>query len=428
MPSGLRGLRRQPHLAHRGVAGDDRRQVDLDAAGDGRARQVGEEVAHRGKPCADPDALLPAILAGIGETHLRAIGADQERGLRPDVELSRAVGNIRLLDRSGLEPEFLHRQQHVVEGEAAAEPMDRNIALLRRQGEAVALDRHRLGAEGAGVDAELAGIVRQSVLDAGMSIGLQHHRIGIGTRAQAHTHALLVVRQRARRQRHLRRHPVEAERAGEPPRPDQRAGGDFRVDIAQPVGAPAGGVAQRDLAVGYGQLLERDLLHVDRDAGPHRPVEPPFLVDLDDRAGPVQPHVEDQDLAIEERRQLGIHRKALDGHRRLVALARHLDLGEGHRGKRQQARRGRSADLHIAPEDARHLALEIAAIGRPVDEIRPDQRRRQRQDDQSADGDEEPGQFNSPERYEMRTSVYPHERVDKEAIRLAPEPRRRSRS
>jgi len=42
----------------------------------------------------------------------------------------------------------------------------------------------------------------------------------------------------------------------------------------------------------------------------------------------------------------------------------------------------------MAPEYAARLALEGGAIMRPVDEMRNDQRRRQRQYDEPANGDE----------------------------------------
>ena len=60
------------------------------------------------------------------------------------------------------------------------------------------------------------------------------------------------------------------------------------------------------------------------------------------------------------------------------------DVLEGHRRERQQTRAGLALDGDAAPEDRARLALELAAVRGPVDEIRRDQRREQRQHEQAA--------------------------------------------
>ena len=104
----------------------------------------------------------------------------------------------------------------------------------------------------------------------------------------------------------------------------------------------------------------------------------------------VELHREDLDDAREVGRQLRVHAKAGGRHQRLVRIGRVLDddIGEGHRGKGKDSRGSRAAHDHLVPDDRRGLPLEIGAIGAPVDEIRGDQHAEQREDQQSADGDE----------------------------------------
>src|SRR5690606_20819686 len=78
-----------------------------------------------------------------------------------------------------------------------------------------------------------------------------------------------------------------------------------------------------------------------------------------------------------------------------------------------EPRRGITFHLDFAPENAARLALEIAAIAGPVDEIRADQRDRQRQDHQSAKDDKKSRQCFAPA-VEARLQ-YPDQRVDKVA-------------
>ena len=93
-----------------------------------------------------------------------------------------------------------------------------------------------------------------------------------------------------------------------------------------------------------------------------------------------------KNFAAQERRELGIHRKRLDGHRRFRATtATDAHIGEGYGRKRQDARGDIALDRHLAAEYGAGLALEIGLVARPVDEIRPHQRRTQRQYEQSTE-------------------------------------------
>ena len=102
--------------------------------------------------------------------------------------------------------------------------------------------------------------------------------------------------------------------------------------------------------------------------------------------GLLQPHVEDQRLAGEERRKLGIHREMLDLDQRLAGFGlADTHVIERHRGKRDQAGIDAAVNDHRLAHDPARLALEILAEVGPVDEQRGDQRGKQRHDQKTTD-------------------------------------------
>jgi hypothetical protein len=245
-------------------------------------------------------------------------------------------------------------------------------------------------------DPELAFIAQSALFrDARLAFEFHGQRIVDGLRPQAQAQRRTRLR-RPGRDGHRGRHAVDAHRAHRPPGPGQRARVEIGLDAGQHVLAPARQIAHHDAALRHRKALHRDAVWIDLRVGSHGPVEHAVLVDGDGHLRALEPHVEDQHLAAEKRRQFRIHGEALDGHRRLAVRARHQHVVECHRGKRKQPRRGIAAHLDVAPEDTARLALEGGTIVRPVDEWRDHQRRRQRQHDQPAYGDEKSGQLPSP--------------------------------
>src|SRR6185295_5323532 len=81
-------------------------------------------------------------------------------------------------------------------------------------------------------------------------------------------------------------------------------------------------------------------------------------------------------------RELGVQFTRGESRRRDV-LSR-LDVLERQRRRRQEPHLDRSVDAYRQAREPRRLAFEGRAVARPVDEMRPHQRRYQRQDDREA--------------------------------------------
>ncbi|MEZ5841128.1 MAG: hypothetical protein R3D02_12140 [Hyphomicrobiales bacterium] len=129
-------------------------------------------------------------------------------------------------------------------------------------------------------------------------------------------------------------------------------------------------------------------LGIDRPGAGARmqPVEPPVLVDDRPERRLFQRHFLDPDLTLQQRRQGDVDVEPPDRHfrRRLRADD---DVGEGQRRAWQERRLGLAAHPHLLAEHARRLGFEDRPVGRPVDEIRPDQRRNEGDDDGAANAE-----------------------------------------
>src|SRR5690606_11498157 len=110
------------------------------------------------------------------------------------------------------------------------------------------------------------------------------------------------------------------------------------------------------------------LAWIKRRRRPYRPVDPAILIDLNSGARTHEAHIEDQELAAQERRELGVHGELLDGHCRLFfrTVADNDDVTESHGRKRQQSGTCRAIDPNFAAQDSSRLTLEISAIIGPI--------------------------------------------------------------
>ena len=185
--------------------------------------------------------------------------------------------------------------------------------------------------------------------------------------------------------------PLEARHAVELERPQHRTGGDQQIDVLDLVAPAVARVDHRQLAVADRRLLQHDEVRVDLGDQPvarpgGEPVEPPFLVDGQAQVRPIHRQVDDPHFALEQRRQLDAHLEALHRQQRVLGLAdTHIGKGQGRR--RQQAHLRLAHHRHPVAQQLLAIALERGAIGRPVDEERPDERCQQHRDHGYADRD-----------------------------------------
>jgi len=71
-----------------------------------------------------------------------------------------------------------------------------------------------------------------------------------------------------------------------------------------------------------------------------------------------------------------------------LRLVAHHNVGESHGGERHQPRIGIATDLDRLSDDPACLGFKGCAVGAPIDEIGRNQRCKQRQNQQTANGDE----------------------------------------
>ena len=365
------------------VASHDRRQGDLDAAGNRGARQRRQGGLDRGEAAGERQAGALADGLGIVDADLGALCLDLEARLAAEIDQGAAVRRVGVGDGTRLEAELLDRQALMVEREAAVQPVRARALGRRRLGRCAV---GRLGVLGgsevlrlAQSQVEAAGKAQRAALKPGLAIRFQHQGLGRRLGADTKPHGAVLVDLAGRDAEHGRR-AVDRGGAVGAPGSGEGAGGNFGLDRLDLVNASRGGMDQRHLAFGHGEPFERDLPRIEGRRWADRPVDRAVGTHVDGDARPIQAHVEDQHLAAHERRELGIHGEGLHGHRRLVRVVAGDDhLGEAQRRERQDAGRDVALDGHPTAKHGGRLTFEIGPVGRPVDEMRPDQRRRQRQ-------------------------------------------------
>ncbi len=127
----------------------------------------------------------------------------------------------------------------------------------------------------------------------------------------------------------------------------------------------------------------------DRGARPACPIQRAIGLEPEPRLRPVEPHVEYQRLAAQEGSKLRAHRKLRDLNQRCAAVARSdADVVERDRRKGNETRIDAAVDHHGLAHDAACLPLEIVTKAGPVDKQGCDQRGKERDNQQSSEGNQ----------------------------------------
>src|SRR5690606_23801802 len=123
----------EAHVADRRVAGDNRRQIDLDRARYRRLRQVEQRLLQGRQPLGQRQPPGRSIGADrLVETYLRAVNGQGKTRLPTEIHEARAFGGIGIVERSGLEQEFVEGQPFVVERELALDAEAGSLGRGRR--------------------------------------------------------------------------------------------------------------------------------------------------------------------------------------------------------------------------------------------------------------------------------------------------------
>ena len=408
-------------VADRGITGSDHRQRDLQLAVDRRSRHLGQQDAHRLDPARKA---LPGLLGGSLVRLLlsgrRLAGAG--RGAAESVDI----------DLLALELQREPRRIAIIEAAAAGEdiglgaaagldPQVRDIGLFRRQNDCAGRPNRRDRGRARRIVALLAvewleGVCRLARIRQTGRLRRRAHqadiagelRYGAGRRGpaveddlaiegavaggDAQRHRAIVLRN-ARGNVEVDGIAIDGKGAAAVEGAGERTGRKRGIEVEQGLGATA-----RLVLDDHRAIVDGDVLQNDPGAGRDLRIvgDPPDRVVGAQRQAhrrPFDGHRIDVDFAGEIRRKLGVHAEAADGHQRGAVVVLDFDVVEGDRWKRQQPSGSLALDDHLAAEDRRSLALEIRAIGRPVDEIGRDQRRQERQHEQSTNKDEGPDQL-----------------------------------
>ncbi len=194
---------------------------------------------------------------------------------------------------------------------------------------------------------------------------------------------------------HRERLPVEHETGLDLPRPHQRIGLHRRVDLLRSPASTRAIVGDESAPFDDLQPLKRDPLGIEAERAAEHAATAGHIgqVDMEDR--PLHRHLDDADLALQKRREFDLGAEALHLHVGRFGVPDD-DVGEAQDRRRQKAHVRLSGNRNRPADIGRGLPLECLPIGRPVDEMRPDQSREQDHDDETADGNEELAQLASP--------------------------------
>ena len=395
------------NVPDRGVAGDDRRQLDARLAGH---RRDGDEVADpmedRQAPCrrerrCGSASLTPGASLAVGagvpvdavDIDLLAAGREHEIRLVPGVDRRVAGDDIRIGRRADLQAIVGNGHAGIVEREPAGRPRHGGLlAATGALGPAVSGNRRQVE----DLQRELAAVVRLVADEVGVALCLDRHRFPVRQQTCPEPHLPVGVDGSGRKGKGSGM-VVDGARAFDVPRAGQAVGGKAGIEIADFLGPVVLLVDEVDGALGNLDVLQDHRPRRQVVAVAQGPVEGPVVEQTDGAPRPVDAHVEDEDLSAQERSELRVHREVGDRHHRRAGLGVHdAHVAEGDRRERQQSSLGGAQDLHPLSENATRLPFEILAITGPVDEIGTDQRREQQQDDYTPDDDKQAGQRSSP--------------------------------
>ena len=150
-------------------------------------------------------------------------------------------------------------------------------------------------------------------------------------------------------------------------------------DVIQFQRAAAGGVVQRD-AAGEIQAIDRQRAQIER-AGRGRPVDPAFRIEPEIERHAVDGQFRGAHFAAHQGTQAEFDVELVGAHLAEIVGATDYHRAQLQGRRRQQPRIELAADAHRRADDPARLGLELRPELIPVDEIRPDKRGRERDDE-----------------------------------------------
>jgi hypothetical protein len=180
-------------------------------------------------------------------------------------------------------------------------------------------------------------------------------------------------------------------------RPDEAARVERHVDVGDPPRPTGMAIVDLDGAVGDRHPGEADVARVERRLACRQAqvAKPPVGVEGETHHRRTDLQRRHVDLAPQQRRELDLGVDARGGGGRIGVRAE-PHVVEHDRGRRQQAQVRVAEHAHARAQQPRRLPLDLRPVGRPVDEVRADQRRCQRHDHRDRDRHEERVQPVSP--------------------------------
>ena len=384
LPAVRRRLDVEAHRLHHAAADDEPLRVEMERPGQGRPGQLGGRAKQRRKRRLHRDRRIRAAAERPVDVDLPRPDGDIEARLVPQVEpalrlqhqrpLHRAIGDLRLFDGEGL------RRQLEVPFRPEIGPGRARLPFGRR--DAGKRDGALVGGRLALAEGERpVGRKRQRIERRGHR-DFRRHRVVVAEPAEPDAHA----------HRPAFEDEVRLDLAGAAQRPRF----DERVDVVRLPALPGAAVVDDGRAFDDLEARQRDALRVDLPGAAQRPralLRQAGNVDAEARA--LQHHVDDADLAFEQRRQLHLGAEALHLQLRRLPVA-DADVGEAQHRRGQQPHARLALDRDRPADIGGGLPLETFGIGRPVHQVRPDEGREQDRDDETPDGYEQLVQDGSP--------------------------------
>ena len=127
-------------------------------------------------------------------------------------------------------------------------------------------------------------------------------------------------------------------------------------------------------------MLRRSIDRVSAESASARPVELALAIQADGELRPDQLQLDGAHLAAHQRSQAELDAQRLGAQAAGLALRANRDVAERDLRERQDAGIDVAADAHLHADQPAGLGFEEGAMVVPIDEMRPDQRRQQRQD------------------------------------------------
>src|SRR5207302_10632851 len=130
------------------------------------------------------------------------------------------------------------------------------------------------------------------------------------------------------------------------------------------------------------EALDRERLRLFADGGDW-PVDAAGAVEPDREVDAFEAHIGGAPLAARQRAELELDAEPAGLHRAGVARPGHFELPQHQRRRRQEPQLYRALGAYLQADQRARIGLELGAIAVPIDKMRADQRRGQRQDDRN---------------------------------------------